>query len=39
VPAAFREQFVAVVRDLALGPFAESVLFSQTAERSRGRKN
>lgn len=37
VPAAQRDRFVEIVRDLALGPFADSVLFSQTAERSRGR--
>ncbi len=35
VPIEYREQFVTVVRELALGPFAESVLFSQTAERSQ----
>ena len=35
VPIEYREQFVIVVRELALGPFAESVLFSQTAERSQ----
>lgn len=35
VPADVRTRFVEVVRDLALGPFAESVVFSQTAERSR----
>ncbi len=38
VPAEMREQFVTVVRDLGLGPFAGSVLFSQTAERARGAK-
>lgn len=37
VPETAREQFVSIVRALALGPFAGSVLFSQTAERSRGR--
>ncbi|HEX4443888.1 MAG TPA: MarR family transcriptional regulator [Galbitalea sp.] len=39
VPADIRERFIDAVRDLALGPFASSVLFSQTAELSRGRRS
>ena len=39
VPADIRDRFVASLRDLALGPFAESVLFSQTSERARGKKS
>lgn len=39
VPADLRDDFLTVVRNLALGPFADSVLFSQTAERSRGRRS
>jgi len=35
IPRDARARFVEVIRDLALGPFAESVVFSQTAERSR----
>jgi DNA-binding MarR family transcriptional regulator len=35
VPAGDRQRFVEIVRELALGPFADSVVFSQTAERSR----